>query len=99
MSAGLKLLVDSHHGQYIPKVFVETFDMSTWGVSASEAKTLLNPDSGFYWDTWYVVETNAKYVDENGNVWKLMEMEDLWAYCYELMSDDEYLEFFGEERE
>jgi len=41
----------------------------------------------------------ATLKDDNGHVWRLWQDGDLWAYCEELMTDAEYSNFFGEERE
>ena len=44
-------------------------------------------------------ENIEKYGYENGNAWHLYQDGDLWAYCPELMSNEEYKDFFGEEKE
>jgi len=36
-----------------------------------------------------MILNNARYTDKNGNVWRLMQDGDLWAYCFELMTDEE----------
>lgn len=35
---------------------------------------------------------------QHGRRWQLYQDCDLWAYCDELMTDDEYRDFFGEDR-
>lgn len=97
---GIKLLVSDHHGVYVPKVFAENFDIKEWNVSDKEAAYLVEgPDQEWYWEAWESVLSEANYKDENGNLWHLYQDGDLWAYCSELMSDEQYEEFFGESRE
>ena len=42
---------------------------------------------------------NAFFIDKNGNKWFLYQDGDLFAVCNELLTDEEYAEFYGEERE
>ena len=36
----MKLLVDNHHGIYIPQVFAEHYDMEAWHVGDSDSEIL-----------------------------------------------------------
>lgn len=98
--SGIKLLVSDHHGVYIPKVFMEVYNYEDWNINENEADSLSKGlDQDYYWDEWDYVLQKAEHKDENGNVWHLWQDGDLWAYCPELMSDEEYEQFFGEARE
>lgn len=95
--SGLELLFDSRHGVYIPQAFAES--CAHWsGLPEDFQDLLLGPESEDYWDIWTDVLNNATYTDSAGNVWHLWQDGDLWACCEELMSDQEYEEFFGEAR-
>lgn len=106
MSKGIRILLDSNRGIYIPQHFAEDFaihsvDGEGWeGISEKDRETLLaGPDAEWYWDTWADVVDHATYTDTDGNVWRLYQDGDLFAICDELMTDDDYKNFFGEERE
>ena len=95
--SGLSLLVNDSHGVYIPQAFVEDYDVTQWGFSEDneDIKTLqAGPEAEWYWEAWENVLSNAKFVDTNGKHWHLSQDGDLWAYCEELMSDEEYEGFF-----
>lgn len=94
--SGIEILLSDHHGIYIPKIFAEDFD--GWGVKDIDKIDLSEVDNEFYWDSWSDVLGYAQHTDSKGNVWRLWQDGDLFAYCEELMSDDEYRDFFGEER-
>jgi len=95
--SGIEILVSDHHGIYIPKVFSENF--GGWGVMHEDVVDLSDPENELYWDTWSNVLDYATLKDENGNTWRLWQDGDLFAYCEELMTDEEYKNLFGEERE
>lgn len=101
--SGLKLLLSDSRGVYIPRDFTECFDMEAWNVSEEDASILqgdpYGEDSDVLWSTWHYVLDNAHYVDKEGHTWRLYQDGDLWAICEELMTDEEYYNFFGEERE
>jgi hypothetical protein len=94
--SGIEIVYSDHHGIYIPKLFSE--QCGGWGVSHEDVVDLADPENEFYWDTWSNVLDYATLKDENGNLWRLWQDGDLFAYCEELMSDEEYKNFFGEER-
>ena len=97
--SGIEILVSDRWGVYIPKHFAENFIL--WdGVSDSDREILESgPENELYWDTWDSVTSDATFTDENGNVWRLFQDGDLWCYCEDLMTDDEYYNFFGGPRE
>ena len=98
---GVMLLVSDHHGINIPQVFVENHDTEKWHLDEHDVADVTGgPDNNeWYWESWSNILSDGSYTDENDNVWQLWQDGDLWAYCPELMSDEEYEEFFGEKRE
>ena len=97
MSMGLELLLDGARGAYIPRdfaMFIQDMDNVT-----EEDKQILSagPDHQWYWETWDDVLGKASS-NINGKIWRLYQDGDLWAYCEELMTDEEYEDFFGQER-
>ena len=95
--SGIEILLSDHHGIHIPRIFVE--DFGGWGVSHEDVVDLADPEKEFYWETWEAVLQYAKHTDSKGNVWRLCQDGDLFAYCEELMTDEEYKNLFGEERD
>ena len=98
MSSGLELVLSDNRGIYIPRdfaMFIDDMDNVT-----QEDKDILSagPDHNQYWDTWNDVLDKAS-ATINGKTWRLYQDGDLWAYCEELMTDEEYENFFGEARE
>lgn len=93
--SGIQFLLSDARGIYIPRDFVTGFDMAKWqGISENDISDCENPENYYYWDSWEMILNNAKHTDKNGNVWRLMQDGDLWAYCFELMTDEEK-EYFG----
>lgn len=83
------LLLDSARGIYIPRDFVESFDLSLWnGITDENIEILKNPDHEYYWEAWDEVLNNATFV-ENGFTWYLSQDGDLWVMCYELMTNED----------
>lgn len=101
--SGIEILLNDSRGVYIPQHFAENFNMDHWGVRDDDRDILLlgpnDAENEWYWETWENVLSNASYIDPQGNLWLLSQEGDLFAYCVELMSDNEYAEFFGTERE
>lgn len=59
------LLVDGHHGQYVPQVFAEQFSNRTWGIEDFDPDyqtVLKGPDAEFYWECWDAVMDKAFYI-------------------------------------
>ena len=78
----LELLVDSHHGQYIPQVFAKVFGLpenfTNWDGIKEDIYFLSQDGSNEhenYWETWEYVMDNAKL--KSG--FELWQNEDLWA--------------------
>lgn len=91
---GTKILLSDHHGVYIPKIFSE--DFGGWGLLHEDVVDLADPENESYWETWSSVLDYATYKDENGNTWRLWQDGDLFAYCEELMTEEERNNFFGD---
>lgn len=89
------LLLSDARGQYIPRDFVQGFDLSKWtGISDYAAETCSNPEADGYWDAWEDILDNATHTDADGNVFRLMQNGDLWAYCVERMTIEEQANLF-----
>jgi hypothetical protein len=99
--AAVELLLSDARGQYIPRDFVTECDPTQWGIKLGsfEKRQLSNPEKEFYWSTWESVLHRAKHKTPEGNVYRLHQDGDLYAICDELMTDDEYFNFYGEERD
>lgn len=97
MSEGLKLLCSDRHGIYIPKMMAWRLYDAGWTINPDDVTVCDSGTDDFYfWETWAHILGNAAFTDENGNIWQLYQDGDLWAYCDELMSDEEKYNFFGE---
>ena len=95
--SGLELLISDNRGIYIPRDFA-MYHEDMDGVLAEDMEILKSgPDHEHYWEAWDSVLQNAT-ATHNGKVWRLSQDGDLWAYCEELMTDEEYYNFFGEHR-
>lgn len=90
---GLSLLLSDSRGVYIPRDFVNNFDLNKWHIDQKYIDVLSSPDDEFYWDYWDVVCGNAYYIDEQCNKWVLHQDGDLLAICYELLTDEEKANF------
>lgn len=92
------LLVDGAHGVYVPETFATMIDPSKWSGIREEDLLALRlrefDDDSAYWETWDSVLNNATYTDEQGNVYRLHQDGDLWAYCIERMTLEEQQSMF-----
>ena len=97
--SGIEILISDHQGVYIPSIFAKSFSHGWTAMSEWDQQTLESgPEHDSYWDVWDWCLNNLVHTDKNGNTWRLYQDGDLFAYCEQLMTDDEYKEFFGEER-
>jgi hypothetical protein len=70
-----ELLLDESRGIYIPRDFLENFDLDQWHID-KELKEYSSPDHEYYWDNWhdvlnkaYCVLDNVKYhLDHDGSL-------------------------------
>ena len=93
----VEIILSDARGVYIPRDFVEGFDLAKWGLPKHpddcDIEICANgPDEEGYWEAWENILSQAKY-EKDGNVWRLHQDGDLFAYCYELMTDDEKYNF------
>ena len=97
MKDNVILLLSDARGIYIPRDFAQNFnfDVDGWqGVSQEDRDALSDPENVDYWETWDRVLSNAHYIDEtSGWIYHLHQDGDLWAICYDNMTDEEKLNF------
>ena len=88
-------------GIYIPKNFAESVVRNKlMGVDPDDLEVLSEgPENEMYWDSWHTVLHEAFFLDENGDVYELYQDGSLFVICIARMTDQEYLDFFGEPRE
>ena len=95
------LILSDARGVYIPRDFVtdthnkvDVDHCKAWQINPDDATILASgPDHECYWETWDTVLSNARYTDEEGNEYFLSQDGDLWAICYERMTDEEKSNF------
>ena len=85
-----ELIIDEHHGIYIPQHFCEEF----YGFEGIDQSDVLackaGPEHDLYWEAWETILSNAFCVDKHGREWKLYQNGSLWAYCpAEMTTEDE----------
>lgn len=91
----MELLLSDARGVYIPRDFVIGFDLTKFENLPKDTELLKDQEVEHYWDIWSDVLDNATYT-EGGHTWRLHQDGDLWLICDELMSNEEYQNFFGE---
>ena len=100
----LELFCDGASGIYIPQRFANEVNRDKLsGVSDADLAILAigpheddTPDH--YWDTWADVLDNARLTVDS-HIYTLYQDGDLWCVCDDLMTDEEYSDFFGEDRD
>jgi len=90
----IEILLDSHHGRYIPQLFIESYSDMLQGMSDEDIQTLHDPDNEWYWDAWDMLLNTCTIVDKNGREWCLHHDGDLFAY-HSLTAAEE-LHLFGQ---
>ena len=53
----------------------------------------MEPENEWYWEAWHEVLDKAQYIDNQGNIYRLYQDGDLWLICYELMTNEEKINF------
>jgi len=97
--SNIALLLADNRGTYIPQHFAEDFDMAEWHVSDDDAAILrAGHDGDLYWETWDHVLDTAYFLADDGRIYSLYQDGALFAIAYDALTDDEYREFFGEDR-
>lgn len=94
----VELLLSDARGHYIPRDFVECFNLEDWGIDPESwaAQTCAAGCEAecvdWYWEAWDEILRKAEY--KSGEyVWRLYQDGDLWALCDELMTDEEKRNF------
>ena len=96
---GTSLLLSDANGIYIPQMFCQGYALDKWGLDPDgwAAQTcLLGPYGPDYWEAWDQILQNAEFYNL-GFKFRLWQDGDLWAYCPELMTDEERKNFGFEE--
>ena len=90
----VEILLSDARGVYIPRDFVEGFDVTKWGLDPDswEVQTCADPDNLLYWDAWNEILCKADYVEDD-NHWELYQDGDLFAICTANMTDEEKQNF------
>jgi hypothetical protein len=97
--SGIEILLSDSTGVYIPKFFAEHMAEGWSGGSDYDLDVLKSgPEAEAYWEVWDWYLTYASHTDKNGKTWRLYQDGDLFAVCDDLMSDEEYKNFYGEDR-
>jgi hypothetical protein len=91
----LELLVDSHHGQYVPQIFAETIKRELFPSITAEDWAIIEagPDHESYWDAWHDIEMSAETSD-GISLWS--SEGDLWAVNWSLIGNAEEIADIGE---
>jgi len=94
----VSVFLDGSRGSNLPRDFIRIADTEAWdGIHEMDIEALeFGPDHDGYWDTWDSVLYCATYTDCKGNKWTLHQDGDLFLICHDLMTDDEYIDLFGE---
>lgn len=85
------LLVSDHFGVYVPKCFVDDYNLVAWGLDVGDpdvACVANGPDEEWYWEAWYSIMNKAKFVGKDGKVYHLHQDGDLWAVCWDDIADE-----------
>lgn len=97
------LILSDARGIYIPRDFltddyneIAVDHCAAWGLTEANKEQwedAANPEAEYYWEAWDWILSNARFVDEDGNVYNLHQDGDLWGLCYDRMSDEEKSNF------
>lgn len=92
----INFLISDSAGVYVPQRFAENYDLSLWSDIDPEDLTIIEqgPDHESYWDAWNNILNSATY-QHDGLTYHLHQDGDLYAICYETITDEEYENFFG----
>lgn len=94
----VELLLADARGIYIPRDFVQGFDLSKWqGISEWAAQECTDPINYNYWEAWNEILCNATHTAPDGRVFTLHQDGDLWALCIDNMTEEERENFGFEE--
>jgi hypothetical protein len=67
------LIVDDHHGIYVPQVFCERYEKTEDVPQEDWDICLSGPDHEYYWDSWEIILDNWGFQesDDAGNKWRI----------------------------
>ena len=94
-NSAVVILLSDARGIYIPRDFVQSSNMKEWHIDERDADVCSDPENEWYWDSWESILNNAFFIDKDGNKYRLWQDGDLWAYCYDLMTDTEQQNLFN----
>lgn len=86
------LFSDSARGVYIPQHFATNCDRAKLrNISDSDLQILADGEieRDDYWKIWSDVLDSAEFVSDSGDVYTLWQDGDLWALCFDRMTDEE----------
>lgn len=78
----MELLIDRHHGIYIPQLFVQQYRSAILAESAHKEDLDIveeGPDNELYWEAWDNIEQRIVLIGSGGGRFTLYQNEDLWA--------------------
>ncbi len=91
----VNFLINDANGVYIPRVFLQMQNIRGWGLdpeSWAVQTCWAGPDTDGYWDAWdEILRTAEQKIGED--TYRLYQEGDLWALCYERMTDEEKTNF------
>lgn len=100
------LILSDARGIYIPRDFLTDNQnvvvwkhCEAWGLTEANIEFWIeatDPAYEHYWEAWEWILNNAKYTTEEGDAYHLCQDGDLWALCYDKMTNEEK-ENFGME--
>ena len=97
MKDAMILMMSDAYGVYIPQNTMNDLTEQWQGINDEDrAICLAGTDHEQYWDAWFNILDSAFYIDDSGNKYTLHQDGDLWAICPELMTNEEYKNFFDE---
>lgn len=87
----LILMQSDNAGIFIPQQFIASIEgVAGWDIDPDDAAAVMKgPECEWYWEAWAAILDNAKYTAKDGAVYRLHQDGDLWAYCFERMTDEE----------
>lgn len=96
----IEIFCDSASGIYIPQRFAREHNREVWRNIDPEDLEILEagPEHESYWDAWEQILINAEATID-GATYELWQDGDLFIICNERLTDEEYAEFFGVERD
>ena len=96
----LQELVDNHHGVYCPQTFIECYEEYFTGISKESLKDEIadikngdpyGEDSDIYWEAWDKILNECILTDDNGDLFKILQNQDVWALPEDMdYPDDEW---------